>query len=66
MNSKYFIAGFLTAVLFCLVCVPFVFFAEYNSVNIALFIACFCLCVVLPVCVYCEENGLLDDDEADK
>ena len=66
MNSKYFIAGFLTAVLFCLVCVPFVFFADYNRVTIALFFACFCLCVVFPVFLYCEENGLLDEDEADK
>ena len=63
MNSKYFIAGFLTAVLFCLVCVPFVFFADYNRVNIALFLACFCFCVVFPVFLYCEENGLLDESD---
>ena len=61
--SKYFIAGFLTAVLFVSVCVPFVFFAEYNSVNVALFLACFCLCVVFPVFFYCEENGLLDESD---
>ena len=64
MKSKYFIAGLIAAVLFVLICVPFVFFAEYNSVNIALFLACFFLFVVLPVFLYCEESGLLD--EADK
>lgn len=61
--SKYLKAGLLSSVLFCFVCVPFVFFADYNSVNIALFLACFCLCVVLPVFVYCEECGLLDDSD---
>ena len=61
--SRYFIAGFLAAVLFVFVCVPFVFFADYNSANIALFLACFCLCVVLPVFVYCEESGLLDESD---
>ena len=62
--SKYLKAGLLSSVLFVLICVPFVFFAEYNSVNIALFLACFFLFVVLPVFLYCEESGLLD--EADK
>ena len=62
--SKYLIAGFLASVLFVLVCVPFVFFADYNSTNIALFLVCYFLVVVLPVFVYCEESGLLD--EADK
>lgn len=59
--SKYFIAGFLAFSLFSLVCVPFVFFADYNKANIALFLVCYCLCVVLPVFVYCEESGLLDE-----
>ena len=62
--SKYFLAGFFAAVLFVLVCVPFVFFADYNKVNISLFLACYFLVVVLPVFLYCEESGLLD--EADK
>lgn len=64
MKSKYFLAGFLAFSLFVLVCVPFVFFADYNKANIALFLACYFLVVVLPVFVYCEESGLLD--EADK
>ena len=63
MKSKYFFAGSLAAVLVIMVCVPFVFFADYNSANIALFLACFCLCVVLPVFVYCEESGLLDESD---
>ena len=61
MKSKYFLAGFLASVLFVLVCAPFVFFADYNKANIALFLACFFLVVVFPVFVYCEESGLLDD-----
>ena len=61
MKSKYLKAGFLSSVLFGFVCAPFVFFADYNSTNIALFLACFFLVVVLPVFVYCEESGLLDD-----
>ena len=61
MKSKYFIAGFLAFSLFVLVCIPFVFFADYNKSNIALFLACYFLVVVLPVFVYCEESGLLDD-----
>ena len=64
MKSKYFIAGFLSAVLFVLVCIPFVFFADYNKANIALFLACYFLVVVLPVFLYCLDSGLLDD--ADK
>ena len=63
MESKYFIAGLLAAVLFSLVSAPFVFFADYNSANIALFLACFFLVVVLPVFVYCLESGLLDDSD---
>ena len=63
MKSKYLLAGFLAAVLFVLICVPFVFFAEYNSANIALFLACYFLVVVLPVFLYCEESGLLDDSD---
>ena len=63
MKSKYLIAGFLAFSLFGLVCVPFVFFAEYNSTNIALFLACYFLVVVFPVFVYCEESGLLDDSD---
>ena len=61
MKSKYLLAGLLSAVLFSLVSVPFVFFADYNKANIALFLACFFLVVVFPVFVYCEESGLLDD-----
>ena len=64
MRSKYFIAGFLAAVLFVLVSAPFVFFADYNKANIALFLACYFLVVVLPVFLYCLNSGLLDD--ADK
>ena len=64
MKSKYFKAGLLSSVLFVSVCVPFVFFAEYNKANIALFLACYCFCVVLPVFLYCLDSGLLD--EADK
>ena len=64
MKSKYLKSGLLSSVLFCLVSVPFVFFADYNSTNIALFLACYFLVVVFPVFVYCEESGLLDD--ADK
>lgn len=63
MKSKYFLAGLIAAVLFVLVCVPFVFFADYNSANVALFLACFFVVVVLPVFVYCEECGLLDDSD---
>ena len=62
--SKYLKSGLLSSVLFCLVCVPFVFFADYNKANIALFLVCYFLFVVLPVFLYCEESGLLD--EADK
>ena len=61
--SKYLKAGLLSSVLFVLVCVPFVFFADYNSVNIALFIACFFLVVVLPVFLYCEGSGLLSESD---
>ena len=64
MKSKYFIAGFLAFSLFVLVCVPFVFLADYNKANIALFLVCYFIVVVLPVFLYCEESGLLDD--ADK
>ena len=63
MKSKYFIAGLIAAVLFSSVCVPFVLFADYNKANIALFLACYFLLVVLPVFVYCEESGLLDDSD---
>ena len=63
MKSKYFIAGFLSFSLFVLVCVPFVFFADYNKENIALFLVSFLLVVVLPVFVYCLESGLLDDSD---
>ena len=63
MKSKYFLAGFLAFSLFSLVCVPFVFFADYNKANIALFLACYFLVVVLPVFLYCEESGLLDDSD---
>ena len=59
--SKYLKAALLSSVLFVLVCIPFVFFADYNKSNIALFLACYFLVVVLPVFVYCEESGLLDD-----
>ena len=61
MKSKYFKAGLLAAVLFSLVCIPFVFFADYNSANIALFLFCYCFCVVLPVFMYCSGSGLLDE-----
>ena len=61
--SKYFLAGLLSSVLFVLVCVPFVFFAEYNRVNIALFLACYFLVVVLPVFLYCLDSGLLDETD---
>ena len=63
MKSKYLKSGLLSSVLFVSVCVPFVFFADYNKANIALFLVCYCLCVVLPVFVYCEESGLLDDSD---
>ena len=63
MKSKYFLAGFLAFSLFVLVCVPFVFFADYNSTNIALFLACYFLVVVLPVFLYCLDSGLLDDSD---
>lgn len=63
MKSKYFLAGLLAAVLFVLVCVPFVFFADYNKANIALFLVCYCLCVVLPVFLYCSGSGLLDESD---
>ena len=63
MKSKYLLAGFLAFSLFVFFCVPFVFFAEYNSTIIALFLACFFLVVVLPVFLYCEESGLLDDSD---
>ena len=63
MKGKYFIAGFLSAVLFCLVSVPFVFFADYNNTNIALFLACYFLFVVLPVFLYCLDSGLLDESD---
>ena len=63
MKSKYFLAGFLAAVLFVMVCIPFVFFADYNTANVALFLACYFLVVVLPVFVYCEESGLLDETD---
>ena len=61
--SKYLKAGLLSSVLFCWVCVPFVFFAEYNSANVALFLACYFLVVVLPVFLYCLDIGLLDEDD---
>ena len=61
--SSYVKASLLAAVLFVSVCVPFVFFAEYNSANVALFLACFFVVVVLPVFVYCEESCLLDDSD---
>lgn len=61
--SKYFLAGLMAVVLFVLVCVPFVFFADYNSANIALFLFCYCLCVVLPVFLYCLDSGLLDESD---
>lgn len=61
--SKYFFAGFLAAVLFVFVCIPFVFFADYNSANIALFLFCYCFCVVLPVFMYCSGSGLLDESD---
>ena len=64
MKSKYLKAGLLSSVLFVSVCVPFVFFADYNKANIALFLACYCFVVVLPVFLYCLDSGLLD--EADK
>ena len=63
MKSKYFLAGFLAAVLFSFVSVPFVFFADYNKENVALFLACFFLVVVLPVFLYCLESGLLDETD---
>ena len=63
MKSKYFLAGFLAFFLFSLVCVPFVFFADYNKANIALFLFCYCLCVVLPVFLYCLDSGLLDESD---
>ena len=63
MKSKYLKAGLLSSVLFVLVCAPFVFFADYNSANIALFLVCFFLVVVLPVFLYCLESGLLDDSD---
>ena len=63
MKSKYCLAGFLAAVLFVVVFVPFVFFADYNSANVALFLVCYCLCVVLPVFLYCLDSGLLDDSD---
>ena len=61
--SKYLMAGLLSSVLFVLVCVPFVFFADYNKANIALFLACYFLVVVLPVFLYCLDSGLLDDSD---
>ena len=63
MKSKYFLAGLMAAVLFVLVSVPFVFFADYNKANIALFLACFFLVVVLPVFLYCLDSGLLDESD---
>ena len=45
-------------------CVPFVFFADYNKTNVALFLSCYFLVVVLPVFLYCLDSGMLD--EADK
>ena len=63
MKSKYFLAGLLAVVLFSLVCVPFVFFADYNKTNVALFLACYFLVVVLPVFQYCKESGLLDETD---
>ena len=63
MKSKYFLAGLMAAVLFSSVCVPFVFFADYNKANIALFLACYFLFVVFPVFLYCLESGLLDEDD---
>ena len=61
--SKYLIAGLLSSVLFVLVCAPFVFFADYNIANIALFLVCYFLVVVLPVFLYCLDSGLLDDSD---
>ena len=63
MKSKYFKAGLLSSVLFVSVCIPFVFFADYNNTNIALFLACYFLFVVLPVFLYCSESGLLDESD---
>ena len=61
--SKYLKAGLLSSVLFVSFCVPFVFFADYNKSNIALFLVCYFLVVVLPVFLYCLESGLLDDSD---
>ena len=63
MKSKYLKAGLLSSVLFVLVFAPFVLFVQCNRLTVSLFMFSLAVFFVLPVCLYCERKGLLDDSD---